>query len=133
MFGHVWAWAGKKRTSNKNIGVDKCQIDAEMKCLTDDLSFWIEHGWEPIEISARIHHRLVKIHPFNNGNGRWARFIVNLFHKQEVGSFISFPEDDLLVSTEIRQRYIRALKAANHLDYKPLIEFHREFLGPASI
>ena len=31
MFGNVWAWAGKKRKTNKNIGVDKAQIDMEMK------------------------------------------------------------------------------------------------------
>ena len=132
MFGHVWAWAGKKRTSNKNIGVDKSQIDAEMKKLADDHAFWLEHGWDPIEISARLHHRLVKIHPFHNGNGLWARLIANIFLKESAGSFIRFPEDDLLVATEIRKRYIRVLLAADHSDYGPLIEFHKEFMGPSS-
>jgi fido (protein-threonine AMPylation protein) len=31
MFGEVWEWAGKKRKSNKNIGVDKYQISTEIK------------------------------------------------------------------------------------------------------
>ena len=133
MFGHVWRWAGKKRISNKNIGIDKAQIDNEMKKLTDDLASWLDRGWDPIDISARLHHRLAQIHPFNDGNGRWARFVINLFLKEKPGSFIRFPEDDLLVATEIRKRYIEALQAADQSDFGPLVEFHREFIGPAMI
>ena len=133
MFGHVWKWAGRKRTSNKTIGVDKAQIDIEIIKLRDDLSFWKAHQWDIIEISARLHHRLVYIHPFSNGNGRWARFVANLFLRGEMDSFIHFPEDDLRVATEIRIRYIEALQAADHLDYGPLIALHREFIRPATI
>jgi Fic-DOC domain mobile mystery protein B len=132
MFGHVWSWAGKKRTSNKNMGADKAQIDIEMKKLTDDLAYWLDHGWDPIEISARLHHRLVQIHPFNNGNGRWARFVVNLFLKERLDSFIRFPEDDLLLATDIRKRYIQALQAADRSDLGPLLALHREFMGSAT-
>jgi len=133
MFGHVWSWAGKKRKTNKNIGVDKSQIDAEVKKLTDDLDYWLVHKMDTIEISARLHHRLVYIHPFNNGNGRWARFVVNFFLKEHLNSFIRFPEDELLLTTEIRNRFIRALQAADKSDYGPLIEFHREFIAPFTI
>jgi Fic-DOC domain mobile mystery protein B len=133
MFGHVWSWAGKKRKTNKNIGVDKAQIDAEVKKLTDDLDYWLVHKMDTIEISARLHHRLVYIHPFNNGNGRWARFVVNLFLKEHMNSFIRFPEDELLLTTEIRNRFIRALQVADKSDYGPLIEFHREFIAPFTI
>ncbi|MBI4208502.1 MAG: Fic family protein [Deltaproteobacteria bacterium] len=34
------------------------------------------------ELSARLHHRLVWIHPFENGNGRWARLIMNIHLKK---------------------------------------------------
>ena len=133
MFGQVWSWAGKKRKTNKNIGVDKAQIDTEVKKLSDDLDYWLVHKMETIEISARLHYRLVYIHPFNNGNGRWARFVVNFFLKERLNSFIRFPEDELLLTTEIRKRYIRALQAADELDYGPLIEIHREFIAPFTI
>ena len=133
MFGHVWSWAGKKRKTNKNIGVDKAQIDIEVKKLTDDLDYWLVLKMDTIEISARLHHRLVTIHPFNNGNGRWARFVVNLFLKEQMNSFIRFPEDELLLTTEIRNRFIRALQAADKSDCGPLIEFHREFIAPFTI
>jgi len=137
MFGHVWKWAGKKRTTNKKIGVDKSQIDNEMAKLRDDLAYWLEQEKDKkldlIEISSRLHHRLVSIHPFCNGNGRWARFIVNLFLRDKLDSYIHFPEDDLRVATEIRVRYIQALQSADHLDYGPLIALHRDFIGPAPI
>jgi len=133
MFGHVWSWAGKKRKTNKNIGVDKAQIDIEVKKLTDDLDYWLVHKMDTIEISARLHHRLVTIHPFNDGNGRWARLVVNLFLKEHMNSIIRFPESDLLLMTEIRNRFIRTLRAADKLEYGPLIEFHREFIAPFPI
>ena len=79
MFSNVWIWAGKKRKTNKNSGVDKTQIEIELKKFIDDFHYWHGQNLEVIEISARLHHRLVYIHPFNNGNGRWARFVVNIF------------------------------------------------------
>jgi len=130
MFGHVWSWAGKKRKTNKNIGVDKAQIDIEIKKLTDDLTFWLAHQMDIIEISARLHHRLASIHPFHNGNGRWARFAVNIFLKEQTHSVIRFPEDELLLTTEIRKRMIQALQAADRSEYDPLIKLHHEFTSP---
>lgn len=133
MFGNVRAWAGKKRKTNKNIGVDKAQINIEMKKLIDDLQYWLDHKMDTIEISARLHHRLVYIHPFNNGNGRWARFIVNLFLKEHLDSYINFPEDELLLTTSIRKTYIKALQEADNLDYGPLIDLQKKYISKFSI
>lgn len=33
MFNEVWAWAGIKRKSNKNIAVDNSQISVEIRKL----------------------------------------------------------------------------------------------------
>jgi Fic-DOC domain mobile mystery protein B len=133
MFGNVWAWAGKKRKTNKNIGVDKAQIDMEMKKLIDDLQYWLEHKMETIEISARLHHRLAFIHPFDKGNGRWARFIVNLFLKEHLNSYINFPEDELLLTTAIRKTYIKALQEADNLNYGPLIDLQKKYISNFAI
>ena len=49
MFKKVWTWAGNFRTTNKNIGVEKFQIGIELKCLLDDVEFWIENKtYEPV-------------------------------------------------------------------------------------
>jgi len=130
MFGNVWKWAGKKRITNKNIGVDKVQIDVELKKLIDDLQSWQKQNIDIIEISARIHHRLVFIHPFNNGNGRWARFIVNLYLIEQLNAYLDLPEDELMLTTTIRKNYIQALKQADVLNYEPLIHFHKKYLSP---
>ena len=133
MFGQVWKWAGKKRITEKNIGVEKTQIDVEIKKLLDDLEYWLKQDINVVEISARLHHRLVYIHPFNNGNGRWGRFIVNLFLKDHCDSYLVFPEDELLLTTEIRKSYITALREADSLNYKPLIDFHSRYISNFSL
>ncbi|HUU52254.1 MAG TPA: mobile mystery protein B [Candidatus Heimdallarchaeota archaeon] len=133
MFGHVWKWAGKKRITEKNIGVEKTQIDVELKKLLDDLEYWLKKNTDLIEISARLHHRLVYIHPFNNGNGRWGRFIVNLFLKDHLDSYLDFPEDELLLTTKIRKSYIAALREADSLSYTPLIDLHNKYISNYSL
>jgi len=132
MFGHVWKWAGKKRITEKNIGVEKTQIDMELKKLIDDLEYWLKKNADLVDISAWLHHRLVYIHPFNNGNGRWGRFIVNLFLKDHLDSYLDFPEDELLLTTKIRKSYIAALRKADSLNYKPLIDIHRKYISSYS-
>jgi Fic-DOC domain mobile mystery protein B len=129
MYGHVWKWAGKKRITEKNIGVEKTQIDVELNKLLDDLEYWLKKNFDLVEISARLHHRLVYIHPFNNGNGRWGRFIVNLFLKDHIDSYLDFPEDELLLMTKIRKSYIAALQAADSLNYMPLIDLHKKYIS----
>jgi Fic-DOC domain mobile mystery protein B len=129
MFSKVWIWAGKKRKTEKNIGVNKTQIDVELKKIIDDLEYMLKQDMNTVEISARLHHRLVYIHPFNNGNGRWARFIVNLFLKDHLNAYLDFPEDELLLTTKIRKIYIKALKEADDLNYKPLIDFHKKYIS----
>src|SRR3989338_6050800 len=68
MFGDVWQWAGTRREGELNIGVKPHLIPHEVHSLQVDLNRWEEEPLEPIETAARLHHRLVKIHPFRNGN-----------------------------------------------------------------
>lgn len=72
MFGDVWTWAGRYRTTLRNIGIDPTLIAGAVRSLTDDSRLWVEHD-EPSVVVARFHHRLVAIHPFPNGNGRHSR------------------------------------------------------------
>ena len=71
MLGDVWRWAGKFRTSERNLGIEYFQIPVALRQLLDDAKAWIEYKtYQPDEIAVRLHHRLVQIHPFPNGNGR---------------------------------------------------------------
>ncbi|MFA6548366.1 MAG: mobile mystery protein B [Candidatus Margulisiibacteriota bacterium] len=122
MFSHTWKWAGKFRQSNFNIGVDWHNIQEELKKLVDDLVFWQgqEKGFDFFAQSVRIHHRLVLIHPFINGNGRHARLISDIFLFSHGEKLPIWPSQEMLEETNIRQNYIEALKATDKGDYRPL-------------
>lgn len=78
LFGKVWQWAGTFRQTEKNIGIEPVQIPQQLKLLLDDVQFWLEHKtYPPLELALRLHHRMVKIHPFPNGNGRHARILAD--------------------------------------------------------
>ena len=123
MFESTWKWAGQYRTSNKNIGVDWTQIPADVKSLVDDGIYWIEHGTFSIdEASLRLHHRMVAIHPFPNGNGRHGRLWCDIVLQQHGRPPFVWKNEDLDNPGTARTRYIEALRAADGNDYGPLIE-----------
>jgi Fic-DOC domain mobile mystery protein B len=129
MFAQTWKWAGEFRKNDFNIGINWHAIPVEMKKLCDDLVFWKEkRSFDIMEQSVRLHHRLVKIHPFVNGNGRHARFSADLFlhyHKQPLPEW---PNDRLIKLTDIRKKYISALIKADNGDYSALLDFTKRLL-----
>lgn len=130
MFGLVWAWAGTYRTSDKSIGVAWMHIPTEMKKLIEDVRYWITHETYPMdEIAARLHHRLVFIHPFPNGNGRWARVAADvlLFNSgHETFSWgAKMKKGTLGEHSPSRAMYIRALQLADLRKYDELLRFVR--------
>lgn len=127
MFNHTWKWAGKFRQSGKNIGIDWHMIPVELKKLCDDVSYQLQHhSFSDDEIAVRLHHRLVWIHPFPNGNGRHARLMADLLAMQLGHPRFSWGvQQDLYKVTPIRKQYIEALKLADRGDYSKLIAFAR--------
>ena len=126
MFGRVWKWAGQYRRTGKNIGVDAYRIPIELRNLLDDTRFWIEHDtYEPDEIVARFHHRLVWIHPFPNGNGRHARTAADLLLVAMGRPRFTWGRENLVDAGQTRHAYVDALRAADAHDYGPLLAFVR--------
>jgi Fic-DOC domain mobile mystery protein B len=124
MFGNTWEWAGELRRTEKNIGVAPEHIAVRLKELCDDVATQLERGSYPLrEIAARFHHRLVYIHPFPNGNGRFARLMADLLLVEGGGRPFAWGEGDLVGAGEVRDTYINALRAADARDYGPLFEF----------
>ena len=127
MFQNIWKWAGKFRSSEKNIGVECWSIGPTLKNLLEEVKLWIEQNvYPPDEIGARFHHRLVTIHPFANGNGRHARLMADLLlvHILKKPRF-SWGSRNLVQSGECREHYIAALQATDQRDYDSLLEFVR--------
>ena len=126
MYGNVWRWAGRYRTSGKNIGIDAYRIPTDLRQLLDDCRYWIENGtYEPDEIAVRFHHRIVSIHCYPNGNGRHARLAADLLLRSMGHERFSWGEKNLVDVGETRARYIAALQAADKHDIGPLLEFVR--------
>jgi Fic-DOC domain mobile mystery protein B len=126
MYGNVWRWAGRYRTSGKNIGIEAYRIPAELRQLLDDCRYWIKNRtYEPDEIAVRFHHRIVSIHCYPNGNGRQARLAADLLLKSMGQERFSWGGENLVDVGETRKRYIAALQAADEHDIGPLLEFVR--------
>lgn len=126
MFNRVWRWAGKFRETERNIGIEVYRIQTELRQILDDARYWIEHKtYEPDEIAVRFHHRLVSVHPFPNGNGRWARLAADVLIRRLGGERFTWGRVNLQTSGETRRAYVSALRAADNHDFAPLLAFAR--------
>jgi len=126
MFNRVWRWAGRYRTSEKNIGVAPYLIEVQIREFLDDAHYWIEHNaYAADEIAVRVHHRLVSIHPFPNGNGRWSRLVADLLIVSLGSARFTWGQQNLHAAGDVRERYIDALHAADSHDIRPLLAFAR--------
>ena len=126
MFDETWQWAGAFRKTEKNIGVDPVHIAPRTLDLCEDVKVQLAHKSLPLdEIAARLHHRLVSIHPFTNGNGRHARLMTDLLLTQNGATRFTWGEDALIAEGEVRARYLAALRAADARDYALLLAFVR--------
>ncbi len=124
MFGKVWDWAGKFRTSERNIGYSPYEIPVRLMYLFDDVKFWIlNKTYSEIEIAVRFHHRLVQIHPFPNGNGRISRIMADLAMQKMGKNPLYWGNCNLSEVSELRKKYINALQKADNGDYAELIAF----------
>ena len=126
LFGGVWSWAGSIRRTEKNIGIDPLYIRVALRNLMDDVGYWRQNNtYPPKEAAVRLHHRLVFIHPFANGNGRHARIMADTVLKRVYGEE---PIDwaggqDLQKINDRRIEYIEALRSADRGDFGPLFDF----------
>lgn len=126
MFGDVWSWAGSTRKTGKNIGIDPVRIHIQLGGLLRDARYWVDNrSFPPDEIAVRLHHGLVAIHPFPNGNGRHARLVADLLIVQLGGAPFSWGGGTLRDIGTLRAEYIAALRAADQHDFAPLLAFAR--------
>ena len=111
MFGDVWQWAGQYRVTERNIGIESSRITQEVPSLHSDVRYWIENKtYPPDEIAVRLHHRLVAVHAFPNGNGRHARLMADLLIGLLGGKPFNWGSGNLADIGELRAHYVAALK-----------------------
>ncbi len=113
-------YAGKYRTSNVFIGgadhipPDALQVPTDMRHLMS----WLakeQKRLHPVELAALLHHKLVYIHPFFDGNGRTARLVMNV-------TLIRNGYPLAVILKNDRQKYYRALQAADNGKLSALVK-----------
>jgi Fic-DOC domain mobile mystery protein B len=132
MFGDVWTWAGTQRQRITNIGVAPSSIVAQAQLLFDDAKYWhAQRVFQPDDIAARIHGRLVSVHPFRNGNGRCTRLMADLYLASIGAGQFTWGAANLDIDGSGRAAYIAALLSALHTgEYVDLIRFARGQRAP---
>lgn len=127
MYGDVWTWAGRFRTSDTNIGVPWYRVTEETAQLLGNAVCWFT-GEAPMPVdqaAARLHHKLVEIHPFLNGNGRHARELTDLVLLSLKQAPFTWGRSNLVEVSTTRRDYLNALKEADRGNYGPLEAFVR--------
>jgi Fic-DOC domain mobile mystery protein B len=130
MYDQVWAWAGQYRTTDRNLGVPYWQVRVDMRNAEADVGEWLADGsatrYGNDECAIRFGYRLVVIHPFPNGNGRWSRLASDALVVALGGSRFSWGGASLAEPGVLRRDYIAALQAADaDGDFQPLLTFSR--------
>jgi Fic family protein len=91
----------------------------ETPALMDDLMMWYNKNCEtyhPVQLAAEFHYRFVCIHPFDDGNGRVARLIMNYIFLRHNYPLVVIKSDD-------KENYLTALQKADTGDLVSLIEY----------
>jgi len=126
MFDQTWRWAGKFRSSNKNIGVEWSQVAVRLHALLENTRYQIEHQSFPAdELAVRFHHQLVLVHAFPNGNGRHSRLIADVLRTRLGGERFSWGHGSVLSQGSARNDYLAALREADRGDIAQLLNFAR--------
>ena len=126
MFEQTWIWAGQFRTRETNIGVAPHRIQTDLVILLGNVEYWLKNKTFAVdEIAIRFHHRLVSIHPFPNGNGRFSRLLTDLLLVQNGAERFSWGRGSITQPSQTRKAYVGALHRADAGDIAPLLGFAR--------
>ena len=123
-FFELYDWAGQWRTILVSVGQlippKPSQIVQLMYQFIDNLNFKIANskGYnDHIECLVFAHYEFVRIHPFNNGNGRAGRILMNLVAIK----FGYKPLELYHRQGNSRKAYIEAMRLADEQNFEPLM------------
>jgi Fic-DOC domain mobile mystery protein B len=130
MYAQVWTWAGQYRMTERNLGVPHWQIRVDMRDLEADVQAWLADTsatrFSDDECAIRFGYRLMVIHPFPNGNGRWSRLASDALIVALGGGRFTWGGASLTEAGQLRLSYITALQTADTArDFGPLMAFAR--------
>ncbi len=77
---------------------------------------------EPVLLAAEFHYKFIRIHPFDDGNGRTARLLMNFILMQ-----YGYPP--VIIKTEDKQNYFNVLRLADAGNLEPFVNYIAENLS----
>lgn len=115
----IWTRAGRVRSREMSIGTTPAWIRPELYEAMRSVRFWAdETQMSALEVAARAHHLLVKIHPFVDVNGRITRLYADLVMLALTGEQVV----DWSSADVDKPAYIGALRTADTTgDMSPLL------------
>lgn len=132
MFCEVWEWAGVYYIGSlRNIGIEFYDIHEYMEKLCLEVQEWLagKTTLSDLQQSARIIYRILRIHPFTNGNGRYGRFVSNLYLYSLNGSRPYWPDKAMLDDGVEREEWINSLKSCDKGDFTYLEKLIEKYGG----
>jgi len=93
----------------------------ETPAKMNDLMDWYRQNIDNQEVNAVVlaalfHYKFIRIHPFDDGNGRMARLLMNLVLMQK-----GFPP--VVIKTQLKEAYYQALREADGGDENAFIQY----------
>lgn len=115
---------GQYKTSPNSVVLKNGEIHAyatpeETPALMGDLLKWYnesKNSLPPVQLAAEFHYRLVCIHPFDDGNGRVARLVMNYI-------LFSHSYPPVVIKSDDKESYLTALQKADTGNVQALIEY----------
>jgi Fic-DOC domain mobile mystery protein B len=124
MFGGIWRGAGRYRVADCDGGWEVRRIAEGVRMFLDDAEGWLRCATYPVDEAAiRLHHRLIAVRPWTEGNRRHARLLADVV-------VAAHGERPLTWGTRAPTAaagtlYLEAVRAADAGDMAVLVEFAR--------
>lgn len=118
---------GQYKTSPNSVQLKNGEIHEyaspeETPALIRDLLNWYQEKIDilhPVQLAAEFHYKFVCIHPFDDGNGRVSRLLMNYILLKH-----NYPM--VIIKSEDKENYLTALQKADTGDLVSLIEYVEE-------
>ena len=97
---------------------------ADTPILMSELIDWYrteEHHIHPVTLAAMFHYKFVRIHPFDDGNGRVSRLLMNYV-------LYKFDLPPVIIKSKEKEAYLRALRRADIGNFEAFIAYIAEQL-----
>lgn len=121
-----WVEVGKYKTEPNHVltktgEVFRFATPEETPVEMHDLLEWYVREREksdknPILLATEFHYRFIRIHPFDDGNGRLARILMNFI-------LMSSGYPPIIIKTEDKENYISTLQLADSGQFDPFVDY----------